>query len=136
MTLPLKTGRRHGQIIDARQVPHKGWGGDEGPPNFFIVRILDMDYPQVEDWVGWHEELEEKEEAVEGFAIRSKGRIDVSRLPPFHRQKLREGSGRVDITSYDFQAALKDDAAEARLRFQANDPSWPHRISIPKKDVD
>jgi hypothetical protein len=131
MSLPLRTGRRYGQVIDARQVPHKGFGGDEGPPNFFVVRVLDRDLADMQDIAGWKEELEDKGETLEGFVIRAAGRIDPNRLAKGHKEKLYK-DGVLEVTWAELQSGVMDDMDEARKRYKAKDPTWPHRISVAK----
>ena len=134
MSLPLRTGRRYGQVIDARQVPHKGFGADEGPPNFFVVRVTDKDLADVKHLAGWKEELEDKGDTVEGFGIRSSGRVDTKRLVKAHKDKIDNG-GVLEVTWAELQPAVMDDLDEARKRYKAKDPTWPHRISVSKSQI-
>jgi hypothetical protein len=131
---PLRTGRRYGQIIDAKQVPHKGWGADEGWPAFFVVRVTDRNLADVASIVGQREELEDKGATVEGFRIRAAGRIDTTRLTRTLKDRVQAGQ-RLNVTWDELKAAVMDDLAEARRRYAAKDPTWPPRVVVSKAQV-
>jgi len=44
------SGRRAGDIVAVKELPHRGWGKEEGPPNYAVVRISDVDKKNFEQY--------------------------------------------------------------------------------------
>lgn len=71
-------GRMAGDIISVKQLPHKGWGREEGPPNYVIIKVTGGDFKQYE---GRHVLTDEKD--PNSPRVRSKYRYDLITLPNY-----------------------------------------------------
>lgn len=97
-------GRKSGDIISVKELPHNGWGKGEGPPNYVIVRITDVDEKGIEQYIGRHVPVKESE--PHGAKVRSKYRFDLSTLPNY------QGNS-VYVTKIQTTSNLIDRRAEA-----------------------
>lgn len=88
-------GRTAGDIISAKQVPHNGWGKEEGLPNYAIIRITDKDLPAVNTYNQRH--YFEIRNTNEEWHARSRYRINLSTLPTNLRNSLFK-NGRIEVS--------------------------------------
>ena len=72
-------GRRKGDIVSVKQVPHRGWGKDEDLPNYLIVRIVDVDKKGFKKYEGRHIQLNPLD--PNSPSKRSKYRLNLDILP-------------------------------------------------------
>lgn len=74
-------GRMAGDIVSVKQLPHKGWGREEGPPNYVIIKVTDIGLGDFKQYRGRHILVEENK--PDGERVRSKYRFDLTKLPNY-----------------------------------------------------
>lgn len=74
-------GRKSGDIVSVKEIPHKGWGRGEGPPNYVIVTVNDTDMRGFERYKGRHHPVDENN--PHGKRVRSAYRFNLTTLPNF-----------------------------------------------------
>jgi hypothetical protein len=98
-------GRKAGDIVSVKGVPHKGWGRDEGLPNYVIITISDMDLEDFNQYKGRHVPVEDDKPG--GELVRSKYRFDLANLPNY-----QVSSSAVTISEVQTAANIVDRRAE------------------------
>jgi len=80
---PPGSGREKGQIIHVKPYPNKGWGKAEGPPEYGVIRIMDLDYndPQAVAMRDTHDRE---------LRIRRRMKLDLSSLPQETQEKVSD----------------------------------------------
>ena len=98
-------GRKSGDIVSVKEIPHKGWGREEGPPNYVIVTVSDTDMKGFEQYKGRHVLVDKNK--PDGEIVRSKYRFDLTTLPNF-----AELSGKAVVSKSQAIANVIDRKAE------------------------
>lgn len=98
-------GRRAGDIVSVKQIPHKGWGREEGPPNYVIIKVTDIGLDSFRQYKGRHVLVEDSK--PDGERVRSKYRFDLTTLPNY--SKL---SATVEVQLFQVTANLIDRRVE------------------------
>lgn len=78
-------GRMRGDIVSIKQLPHKGWGGEETLPNYLVVRINDVDKVGFKNYEGRHLYINSND--TKSASKRSKYRLDLDTLPKTYAKK-------------------------------------------------
>lgn len=99
------TGRMVGDIVSVKQLPHKGWGIDEGPPNYVIIKVTDVGLADFKQYKGRHILIEDSK--PNGERVRSKYRFDLPAL-----QGYFELSSKVEVNLAQTVSNLIDRRAE------------------------
>lgn len=74
-------GRKAGDIITVKQIPHKGWGKGEGLPNYVIIKVTDISLGDFWQYKGRHVLIDDKD--PNKGTVRSKYRFDLSTLSSY-----------------------------------------------------
>lgn len=74
-------GRRAGDIVSVKVIPHKGWGREEGPPNYVIIKVTDVGFDGLIQYKGRHVLVDDKD--PNSLTVRSKYRFDLTTLPSY-----------------------------------------------------
>lgn len=74
-------GRRKGDIISMKQIPHVGWGKGEGPPNYVIVKIDNLKARDFAQYHVRHGKLYTSDTSEFPETVRSRFRFDLDNLP-------------------------------------------------------
>lgn len=99
-------GRRAGDIITVKRVPHKGWGREEGLPNYVIIKVIGLSsLADFRQYIGRHVLIDENDTKKE--TVRSKYRFDLTTLPSYS-----ELSSTVEVQLFQATVNLIDRRAE------------------------
>ena len=76
-------GRKEGDIVSMKLVPHAGWGNAEGPPDYYIVRVSGVNFLRFKDYHHRHCLKNATDDPADPNTVwlRSRYRLDLSRLP-------------------------------------------------------
>lgn len=74
-------GRARGDIISLKQLPHKGWGRDEGPPHYVIVKVTGEDAKTFAKYHVRHWKVHDFDMSENAPTVRSRYRFDLDSLP-------------------------------------------------------
>lgn len=69
-------GRCAGDIVSVKELPHRGWGKEEGPPNYMVVKA---DIP-MKTFVQYHKRHFIIEDSNGLWSCRSKYKLDLTQL--------------------------------------------------------
>lgn len=75
------SGRRAGDIVSVKQLPHKGWGKCEGPPDYVIVKIDGVSVKGFSQYHVRHGKLDENDISEKPERVRSRFRFNLDNLP-------------------------------------------------------
>lgn len=99
-------GRKAGDIVSVKQLPHKGWGREEGPPNYIIVKVTNISLGAFNKYKGRHVLVDEAK--PDGKRVRSKYRFDLTALSGYS-----EISPKVEVNLSQIIANVVDRRTEA-----------------------
>ncbi len=117
--VPERTGRRRGQIIHAQDAATAKWGKKEKLPDFVVLKINGLDLDDVKP-------LLEDYHSEEGWFLRRRRRLNFDSIPSALRTQILS-QDKTEINAVTFAGVSHDDWAEAKFRFDSNDPDWPPR---------
>ena len=100
-------GRRRGDIVSMKQIPHKGWGREEGLPNYVIVKIDNITARDFSQYHVRHGKLDENDMSEKPETVRSRFRFNLDNLPT-------AVSGRITIQKTEAITSLIDRRVEHR----------------------
>lgn len=75
------SGRKRGDIVVVKELPHVGWGREEGPPNYVIVKIDDISAKEFEQYNIRHGKLSDSDLQENPETVRSRYRFNLDTLP-------------------------------------------------------
>ena len=84
-------GRRSGDFISVKQVPHAGWGLGEGLPNYSIINVDGIDLAYVENFAKRHVPIAWDVDGSPTESVRSMYRLDIPAMKNRDRADLMEG---------------------------------------------
>ena len=94
--------RKKGDIVSIKPVPNSGWGRGEGPPNYIIIVISDLNFSDAKQYKARNFE-------VNDIRIRSKYSLDITSLGLTKDSTLEERT----LTKNTLISNIIDRAAEA-----------------------
>lgn len=81
-------GRHRGDIVSAKTLPHRGWGKEEGPPNYAIIRIEDKAAKEIESYLKRHVPILFDAEGNPTKTYRNAFRINIDVLPIIDQEAI------------------------------------------------
>lgn len=78
-------GRRKGDIVSVKELPHKGWGNAETLPDYLVIRIDDTDKEGFKQYEGRHQNINPLDS--KSASRRSKYMLDIDNLPKDYASK-------------------------------------------------
>ena len=73
-------GRAKGDIVSVKELPHKGWGKGEGPPNYVIVKVSGTTAKEFSQYHVRHGKLDENDISENPERVRSRFRFNLDSL--------------------------------------------------------